>query len=97
MILTQYVIDCIANGQFDLQHFLNYDAPKNNFCFLYPHKVKTGKKLNDFNFKRTDFLKFIKMLEIDYPSIFSNFIFSTKHSALFKYTGYHIRTNLDET
>lgn len=96
MILTQYVIDSINNQQFDLDHFLNNIVPGNNFCFLYPHKVRTGKILNDFNFKRSDFLKFIQILEINHPKIFNNFIFSTKHSALFKWTGYHVRTNLDE-
>ena len=96
MILTQYVIDYINNGKFDLQHFLDEVVPGNNFCFLYPHKVHTGKTLSDFNFRRKDFLRFIQHLENNFPNIFENFIFSTKHSALFKYTGYHIRTNLDE-
>ena len=96
MILTQYVIDYINSGVFSLSYFLDHVVPGNNFCFLYPHKVKTGKTLPDFNFRRTDFLKFIQSLEASHPQIFNNFIFSTKYSALFKYTGYHIRTNLNE-
>lgn len=96
MILTQYVMDFIKNGVFSLNQFLENVIPGNNFCFLYPHKIQTGKILKDFFFSRKDFLYFIKKLEVEMPIVFNNFIYSTKHSALFKYTGYHIRTNLDE-
>lgn len=88
MILTQYVIDMINSGEFNLDKFLNEDLSGCFLAFLYPHKIHTGKVLTDFNFKRGDFLKFILKLRDSHPDMFKSFVESTKNSSTFKYTGY---------
>lgn len=87
MIITQYVIDAWKNNKFDINKFLESDIPNCNFSFLYPHKIHTGKVLNDFFFKRSDLLSFIKYLRDANFEVYLNFINSVKNSAIFKYTG----------
>ena len=87
MILTQYVIDMINNDEFDIEKFLTVDSPNNMLSFLYPHPINSGKVLTDFNFKRSDFLKFMVKLSREFPIIYNNFVSSTHNSAVFKYTG----------
>lgn len=88
MILTQYVIDMVNNGELNLNELLETDLKGCFLSFLYPHKIRTGKVLTDFNFKRRDFLKFIVKLRETNPDIFKSFFDSTHNSATFKYTGY---------
>ena len=58
-----------------------------NLCFLYPHPIHTGKQLDDFNFKRKDFLAFLKYLKERNLRVYNDFINSTKNSGTFKYSG----------
>lgn len=89
MILTQYVIDSVFSGAWDIQRFLDEEIPGNQLVFLYPHPIKSNEsvKLPDFFFKRNDLLKFLMYLEKHFPDIHMNTILSTKHSCVFKYTG----------
>ena len=97
MILTQYVIDMWKYGKFDTKEFMNEKFPGNQLCFLYPHPISTGKKLYDFNFKRGDFLKFLRYLRERDPHTYRSFVLSTKNSSIFKMTGYKYRNNPDVT
>jgi hypothetical protein len=97
MIMTQYVIDEWKKGNFDVKTFEEKVIPGNHLTFLYPHPIRTGLKLNDFNFKRSDFLTFIQYLKSEcYPTYFS-FLQSTKNSCTFKYTGLRDRGRKDST
>lgn len=89
MILTQYVIDAVKNGTFNIQKFLDEDIPGNMLCFLYPHKVHTGKVLEDFHFKRKDLIEFLLYLNKNFPNIFYSFVESTRNSSVYKWTGYN--------
>ena len=88
MILTQYVIDMVNSGAFDIQKFLDNDIKGGMLCFLYPHAIHTGKQLDDFQFKRNDFIQFMLYLRDHFPSVFTAFVCSSRNSAVFKYTGY---------
>ena len=90
MILTQYLIDMINNGEFSIDKWQNDIAPGSILEFLYPHKIHTGKILTDFNFRRKDFLDFMVYLQKTNPENYVNFVSSVKHSAIFKYTGLYI-------
>lgn len=87
MILTQNVINLWKNGLFDVNQFMNDNFPGCKLAFLYPHQIHTGKTLPDFNFNRSDFLKFVSYLRSTNYEIYNNFIQSTKNSGTFKYTG----------
>lgn len=97
MILTQYVIDEWKNGRFDVNKFINEEIPGNQLCFLYPHPIQTGIHLDDFNFKRKDFLEFMKYLKATNYNVYVSFLQSTKNSCTFKYTGVKERTSNDYT
>lgn len=97
MILTQYVINEWKAGRFDVNDFMEKEIPGNYLTFLYPHPIHTGLKLDDFNFNRTDFLKFMRYLKTEsYPTYYS-FLQSTKNSCTFKYTGLKERAKVDAT
>lgn len=88
MILTQYVINSVFNNSWNMKSFIENEIPGNQLVFLYPHPIRTSDlKLNDFFFKRSDFLKFLLYLESVNPDIHTNTILSTKNSGTFKYTG----------
>lgn len=87
MILTQYVIDSVRNGTWSIDKFLKEDIPGNGLCFLYPHPIHTGIKLDDFFFKREDLLNFVLYLRTYFPDIHASFLFSTQNSGIFKATG----------
>lgn len=87
MILTQYVIDLWKAGQFDPLTLTEKLFPDNILTFLYPHPTRESKNLPDFNFKRKDFLDFMKFLKVRDPRGYRNFIHSVKNSQSFKYTG----------
>lgn len=87
MIMTQYVINEWKAGRFDVNQFMEKEIPGNYLTFLYPHPIRTGKKLDDFNFNRTDFLDFIQYLKDECYNVYLSFLHSTKNSGTFKYTG----------
>lgn len=87
MILTQYMIDDIMSGRFDLHQFLEEEIKGCNFCFLYPHPIHSGFTLPDFFFKREDFLNFCTYLKSEFPLVYAFMYSSTKASAVYKYTG----------
>jgi len=87
MILAQHVIESIKNGKFDFKQFINKDLEGCNFCFLYPHPIHSGFTLDDFFFKREDFLNFCVYLKDEFPQIYANMYSSTNASAVYKYTG----------
>lgn len=97
MILTQYVINEWKEGRFEVNKFIEETIPGNIISFLYPHPIKTGFELDDFNFKRKDFLNFVKYLKTECYEIYYNFLQSTKNSCTFKYTGLQDRERDDET
>ena len=90
MILTQYLIDKFNSGEFSIAKWQNEIAPGSILEFLYPHKIHTGCVLEDFNFKRNDFIKFMRKLHCENPENFYNFVSSVRHSSVFKYTGLYI-------
>lgn len=91
MILTQDVIDMYLKGWRTYQ-FINDVLPGNIISFLYPHPINRGngytgsKNLPNFNFTRESFLKFINLVKTEEPRVFESFLFSTRNSAVFKYT-----------
>ena len=97
MILTQYLIDMWKKGEFDVNNFINTYIPGNNLCLLYPHPIETGIKLDDFNFKRSDLMKFLKYLKEANYFCYVSFLLSVKNSCSYKYTGLKNRTTLDYT
>lgn len=95
MILTQYVIDMWKEGKFDVNQFMEEKIPGNILSFLYPHPIHTGIKLDDFNFKRKDFLSFVRYLKERNEVVYLNFLLSVKNSCSFKYTGLQNRERKD--
>lgn len=95
MIITQYLIDLWKDGKFDVNDFIEKNIPGNILTFLYPHPIKTGIQLEDFNFKRKDFLQFVRYLKNECYEIYFSFLQSTKNSCSFKYTGLKDRNNDD--
>lgn len=95
MILTQHVIDEWKAGRFEVNDFLQNTIPGCQLAFLYPHPIHTGKKLDDFNFKRSDFLSFVRYLKQANYDTYYLFVNSTKNSGTFKYTGLRDRIELD--
>lgn len=93
MILTQHLINLVKTGEFGVNKFLQEEIPGNALSFLYPHEINTGKKLNDFFFSRSDLLWFVKYLREENNEVYRNFMFSTRNSGTFKYTGYKYRNN----
>lgn len=88
MILTQHLINLIKEGKFSVNEFLEKDIPGNNMSFLYPHEIHTGKKLDDFFFTRKDLLWFVLWLRSHNYEVYKNFMYSTRNSGTFKYTGF---------
>lgn len=95
MIMTQYLINEWKAGRFDVKTFEETIIPGNKLTFLYPHPIRTGLKLDDFNFTRSDFLKFIRYLKNECYSTYYSFLQSTKNSCQFKYTGLRDRGRKD--
>lgn len=92
MILTQYLIEDILSSKFDFRKFLEEDIKGCNFCFLYPHPIHSGFTLDDFFFKRNDFIKFCLYLKQNFPIIWRNVYLSTNASGIYKYTGRRDKT-----
>lgn len=94
MIITQDVIDMYLNG-WRTTDTINELFPGNMITFLYPHPIHRGnsyagtKNLERFNFTRSSFLKFLSLLKKEEPEVFESFLYSTRNSAIFKYTMLH--------
>lgn len=86
MILTQHLIDLWKSGV-DVVDYIYKLMPGNQLCLLYPHPVHTGKKLDDFFFKRSDLFQFLYWLRSNYVNEYKSFMHSTKNSATYKWTG----------
>lgn len=97
MILTQYLIDYIDKGKFSIKDFLENQVPGNTLTFLYPHEINSGFKLDDFYFKRKDFLRFICWLWNEHRDVCSQTISSVYHSESFKYSGFVNKSTTDLT
>jgi hypothetical protein len=94
--LTQYLIDDLLSGDFDIFKFREKFFPHSVISFLYPHKIKTGKVLNDFFFTRTSLFKFVNWMKTNgYNFELENFIQSVINSAQFKYTGLFHRNYIE--
>ena len=93
MVVTEYLIDMINRGEFDINEFQNKIVPNSIVEFLYPHEVHTGKILNDFQFPRDKFLKFLVWLKANYYENFINYCDSINNSSIFKYTGLYINAD----
>ena len=87
MILTQHVINEWKAGNFEVNKWTEDNIKGNQLCFLYPHPVRTGIKLDDFFFNRKDFIDFMNYLKSDCPDTYSSFLQSVRNSARFKLTG----------
>ena len=91
MIVTQDVVNKYLNG-WRTTDLINTLFPGNTVTFLYPHPIHRGnnnsgaKNLKDFNFTRSSFFSFLNLLEKEEPKIFQSFLWSTRNSAVFKYT-----------
>ena len=93
MVVTDYLIDMINNKEFDINEFQNETVPNSIVEFLYPHEVHTGKVLNDFQFPRDKFLRFLKWLKENHYENFINYYYSITNSSIFKYTGLYINAD----
>lgn len=90
MVVTDYLIDMINNKEFDIGEFQTKIVPNSIVEFLYPHAIHTGKVLDDFQFPRDKFIKFLKWLKDNYYENFINYHDSITNSSIFKYTGLYI-------
>lgn len=92
MILTQEVINKFLYEGWRPSKWIEETLPGNQITFLYPHPIYRGnnytgsKNLDNFNFSRESFLKFVRLLKEEEPLIYESFISSCKNSAVFKYT-----------
>lgn len=87
-ILTQYLIDDIMSGKFNIEEFEEKEIPGSNLTFLYPHPINPLlPPLPDFNFTRKSFLNFIVYFKERYPKKYDSFYLSVENSARLKYTG----------
>ena len=93
MVVTEYLIDMINNKEFDIGEFQNKIVPNSIVEFLYPHEVHTGKVLDDFQFPRDKFLRFLIWLKANYYENFINYCDSINNSSIFKYTGLYINAD----
>lgn len=91
MVVTSYLIDMINAGEFDIGEFQTKIVPNSIVEFLYPHEIHTGKVINDFQFTRDKFIKFLFWLKENYYENFINYYDSITNSSIFKYTGLYIK------
>lgn len=93
--LTQYLIDAHLNGEFDMVSYQKEHFPHTEWSLLYPHKINTGKVLDDFFFKRDSLFSFIKYLKSHGQNeLIQHLIQSVINSSQFKYTGLWERNTL---
>lgn len=95
--LTQYLIDAHLNGEFNLIDYQKKNFPHTKWALLYPHKINTGKVLDDFFFTRESLFSFVKYLKMnDQNELVQHLIQSVINSSQFKYTGLWERDTLYE-
>lgn len=95
--LTQFLIDEHLSGNFNIFKFKEEHFPNSYLNFLYPHKINTGKVLDDFFFKRSSFIKFIKWLkENEHNDSVQQILQSVINSSQFKYSGLFLRDSILE-
>lgn len=93
--LTQYLIDAHLNNTFNLFKYQAQYFPNTNLAFLYPHKINTGKILDDFFFSRVSLFKFIKYLKAHGQNhLIQCLIQSVINSSQFKHTGLKKRDSI---
>lgn len=96
-ITTQYFIDEVLSGRFDINKFEKEVIPGSELHLLYPHPINPKlPPLPDFNFKRSSLIEFVKFLKNNHPTQWYNFYYSTLNSGTFKFTGM-IRVEGDKT
>ena len=96
-ITTQYFIDEVLSGRFNIDKFEKEVIPGNELHLLYPHPINPLlPPLPDFNFTRDSLVKFVMFLKNNHPTQWYNFYYSTLNSGTFKFTGM-IRVEGDET
>lgn len=95
--LTQYLIDAHLKGDFSLIDYQKEHFPNTILALLYPHKINTGKVLNDFFFTRESLFNFIAYLKnTNQNNLIQHLIQSVINSSQFKYTGLWERDTLYE-
>lgn len=95
--LTEYLIDAHLNKNFDIFKLQKELFPNSYLSFLYPHKINTGKKLDDFFFKRSSLMKFVQWLKSNgHNDSLQQFLQSVINSSQFKYSGLFIRDDILE-
>ena len=93
--LTQYLIDAHLNDGFSLLEYQKEHFPNTKLSLLYPHKINTGKILDDFFFTRDSLFRFIKYLKAhNQNELIQHLIQSVINSSQFKYTGLWIRDDI---
>lgn len=93
--LTQYLIDAHLNKTFNLLDYQKEHFPNTHLALLYPHKINTGKVLDDFFFSRDSLFKFVKYLKsINQNELLYNMIQSVINSSQFKYSGLYYRNSV---
>lgn len=87
-ILTQYLIDDLMSGKFNIDKFEEKEITGCQLTLLYPHPINPLlPPLPDFNFTRKSFLTFIEWFKKKYPKKFDNFYLSVYNSGVYKFTG----------
>ena len=87
-ITTQYFIEKVLSGEFDIKGFEEEVIPGNELHLLYPHPINPKlPPLPDFQFKRESLIKFALYLKDHHPIQWYNFYYSTLNSETFKFTG----------
>ena len=87
-ITTQYFIDEVLSGRFDIKYFEDNIIPGNELHLLYPHPINPKlPPLPDFQFKRKSLIDFSLYLKKNLDKQWHNFYWSTYNSGIFKYTG----------
>lgn len=93
MIVTQHLINLCKSGEFNVAEFVEKEIPGCVLSLLYPHPVQTGNVLPDFFFTRDDLFWFVNYLRENCLDTYYNFLYSTKNSGTFKYTGFLDRSS----
>ena len=87
-ITTQYFIEKVLSGEFDIKKFEEEVIPGSELHLLYPHPINPLlPPLPDFQFKRVSLIKFLMYLKNNLQRHYQNFYWSTYNSGIFKFTG----------
>ena len=87
-ITTQYFIDKVMSGEFDIKRFEEDVIPGSELHLLYPHPINPKlPPLPDFQFKRKSLIDFALYLKNNLITHYLNFYWSTYNSGIYKFTG----------